>query len=254
MSVVRALSVVLLLSACGPTEGGGEIEPQAFSPKAGIWRWDVMGDFVDSCGLSEQPIDYNLTLITTGPDGMHLSTHGGKSRVCTVGGSDFGCEDAERSLLPTPATTFEAVDGAFMSETEGSMAYRLACECEGPNCEAIAAQRGIEFPCESTGLAQGHYVPWVDSADLGCDVEAELFATASTGPAVLQLENLCDEALQVHRLDAQGQRVLETTMASGQGPELLWTVTGQPWVVTNRAGECVSLHRATENPGMVTFC
>ncbi len=245
---------MLLLSACVPAEGAGEIEPQTFSPKAGIWRWDVMGDFVDSCGLSEQPIDYNLTLITTGPDGMLLSTHGGKSRECTVGGGDFGCEDAERSLLPGPATTFEAVDGAFMSETEGSMAYRLACECEGPHCEAIAAQRGIDFPCESTGLAQGHYVPLVDSVDLGCEAETELSGTVSTAQAVLQLENLCDEALQVYRLDAQGHRVLETTVAPGERPHVLWTSVGQAWVLTNPAGECISVHRGTEEPGMVTVC
>ncbi len=174
--------------------------------------------------------------------------------MCTVGGSDFGCEDAERSLLPTPATTSEAVDGAFMSETEGSMAYRLACECDGPDCEAIAVQRGIEFPCESTGLARGHYVPLVDSTDLGCDAETGYLATASTAQAVLQLENLCDEALQVHRLDPQGQRVLETTVAPGESPHVLWTSVGQAWVLTNRAGDCVSVHRGTEAPGMVTAC
>jgi len=227
-------------------------EAPGVSPKTGYWRWEAMGEFVDGCGVSEQPVDYGLALIIAGQDQIHLATHGGEQRVCTLANGDFGCDDAGSTLLPNPAVAFEAIDGAFTSETKGSMAYRLAGECDGSECEAIAAERGVEFPCESAALTQLRYLPPIELADEGCEAEAGLSRGASSTQAVIQLHNTGNDELQAYRIDAEGNRVLEAEVGPGQHPRVLWTFVGENWVVTDSQGECVSVHRATEDAGIVT--
>jgi len=141
---------------------------ETFTPQEGSWTESLFEIEEDSCnfweGLDLEEAQGELTMFDDGsgftfntdPDPREDRAETGPTFTCDLEGRDFTCEPEIRELdfnealqNPLDAVLIMSSDfsGSFKSETAGHFVHRSSAECEGPDCDILADEFAMDFPC-----------------------------------------------------------------------------------------------------------
>jgi hypothetical protein len=107
---------------------------------------------------------------------------------------------------------------------KGSAEIRLSLAADGRAADAIFRADGNDEPGEIAA----------------CSREAELKPRNETVPINVYLFNATGSDIRIYNLDNRGQRVEHGTIADNMSSSILTSV-GSPWVITDRAGQCLQV-------------
>ena len=153
----------LSLVGCGPEEEVDPVEEdEGIQPQAGDWTLVATGWTNDDCNAEENltgptsivvaDVEDSSFRVTYFEDGVQV----GSNTVCTYDGDDiydcddytngFSYDDVDASISMTAVGTI-----TVPSETTASGVGDFVLECEGDDCNVVAAQTtsGV-FPCSTT--------------------------------------------------------------------------------------------------------
>ena len=88
---------------------------------------------------------------------------------------------------------------------------------------------------------------------LACSSEDSLMSAGGTQATTIFFDNQTNEYRDVYWLNYAGQRVFYATLRPGEG-HTQQTYAGNVWMITDRAGHCLSMYEAMAVPGKVTLC
>src|SRR5262249_23609070 len=106
----------------------------------------------------------------------------------------------------------------------GSVEIRLLLATDGRAADAIIRADGHDEPGEGAA----------------CSREAELKPRNTSAPINLFLFNATGGDIRIHNLDDTGKRVGHGTIGDNMSSSILTSV-GSPWVITDRAGQCLQI-------------
>lgn len=166
MRKATALGMIFLLAACG--EKDGDSASSDILPTEGPWGYENFTFDSDECNYeSFFPVGtieaIELTLALTADGYSMSSTLTDNPIECTMVGADYSCElSATDDVVEWPKgskntgdpdavnTTVTSVSGSFIDEISATFAASLTNDCEGADCETLAAEVGATVPCTTS--------------------------------------------------------------------------------------------------------
>lgn len=163
------LPLTLALGACTESDKDeDEDEDSTDLPAEGEWSAGELTLVTDTCGFGEPGDDTGdsgddtTTITVTGDDSFTVDGLD-MSLTCERDGSDFDCG----STSETQDFTSDGVDAtvtqtlsyrvSLSGSESGTISISFGMTCEGSQCDAVAAEAGIPFPCESVLSADISY-------------------------------------------------------------------------------------------------
>ena len=147
-----------------PSEDTSVEEQQEIVLQEGMWAYSSVSITENECGFppevelyleqSMMSVEYNLNYIAANNYLLTLFPGNGTEvpTTCTLDNTDFFCEDIVFQNPTDESVVIETYSsvGTATSDTRVEGVVHKYHECEGPNCDEIATNNFMTFPCSVT--------------------------------------------------------------------------------------------------------